>query len=504
MQVTLSFQSSGTIPGDGRPVRMVGASMTIGRSADNDLMLADPSKMVSKRHCVLQNMGGDVTVVDYSSNGTFLNYEAARLGPTPTPLKDGDILIVGSYELSVSITAAVGTGQIDGLALPPQMDRLADPLADVQTGSIARAPDQLHDPLGEEDHLSALLNSAPSRDSFESVSRASTADMGARAGELLPDDLDLDDLFGDAKTADVVTMRQDNPFAEDAFDPPRVQQDNMIPDDWDDLISPPDTPDTPAQQDPFQAPKSTQQPYVAPAVSPPQPTLQPDTTTTARQPLPDPIAMKVARAGTATGGSQADMAAMRAFLKGAGMDEMSIDPHEVPQTMQEIGQVFRVLVEGVRDALLARSSVKSEFRIETTMIASKGNNPLKFAITPEMALESLIKPKRGFQNPAEAAREGIEDVQAHEMAMVKGMEAALKGVLTQLAPQQLEGRIAATGAFGSMLKGRKARYWEAYEQLYADIAEQAEQNFNELFASEFARAYQAQLKLLKSDRHQGG
>jgi type VI secretion system protein len=55
-----------------------------------------------------------------------------------------------------------------------------------------------------------------------------------------------------------------------------------------------------------------------------------------------------------------------------------------------------------------------------------------------------------------------------------------------------------------MLKGRKARYWEAYEQLYADIAEQAEQNFNELFASEFARAYQAQLKLLKSDRHQGG
>ena len=41
MQVTLSFQSSGTIPGDGRPVRMVGASMTIGRSADNDLMLAD-------------------------------------------------------------------------------------------------------------------------------------------------------------------------------------------------------------------------------------------------------------------------------------------------------------------------------------------------------------------------------------------------------------------------------------------------------------------------------
>ena len=149
MQVTLSFQSSGTIPGDGRPVRMVGASMTIGRSADNDLMLADPSKMVSKRHCVLQNMGGDVTVVDYSSNGTFLNYEAARLGGTPTPLKDGDILIVGSYELSVSITAAVGTGQIDGLALPPQMD----PLADIQTGSIARAPDPLHDPLGEEDQL---------------------------------------------------------------------------------------------------------------------------------------------------------------------------------------------------------------------------------------------------------------------------------------------------------------------------------------------------------------
>jgi predicted component of type VI protein secretion system len=53
------------------------------------------------------------------------------------------------------------------------------------------------------------------------------------------------------------------------------------------------------------------------------------------------------------------------------------------------------------------------------------------------------------------------------------------------------------GGFGGLLKGRKARYWEVYEKMYAEISDRAENEFHEMFSREFARAYQAQLERLK-------
>ena len=81
--------------------------------------------------------------------------------------------------------------------------------------------------------------------------------------------------------------------------------------------------------------------------------------------------------------------------------------------------------------------------------------------------------------------------------MVTGMEAALKGLLYRLAPYTLEEKMQSGAGLGDMLKGKKARYWEAYENMYAEISDQAENEFFELFSREFARAYQEQLERLK-------
>ena len=78
------------------------------------------------------------------------------------------------------------------------------------------------------------------------------------------------------------------------------------------------------------------------------------------------------------------------------------------------------------------------------------------------------------------------------------MEAALKGVLRKLDPEQLAGKIETSNAFGSLWKGKKARYWEVYEKLYAEISDQAENDFHDLFSREFARAYKDQLEKLKT------
>ena len=81
--------------------------------------------------------------------------------------------------------------------------------------------------------------------------------------------------------------------------------------------------------------------------------------------------------------------------------------------------------------------------------------------------------------------------------MVTGMEAALTGILRRLDPAVLAARIEDTGGIGRLLKGRKALYWEAYERMYAEIADQATTDFHDIFSREFAEAYRAQLAKLR-------
>ena len=110
----------------------------------------------------------------------------------------------------------------------------------------------------------------------------------------------------------------------------------------------------------------------------------------------------------------------------------------------------------------------------------------------------MVRPTtKGYLPADDAAHQALDDIKAHEVAMMAAMEAALKGVLQQLSPEVLEGQITKSGGLSSLLQGKKARYWDVYEQMYAKISDQAETDFHDLFAREFSRAYQAQLDRLK-------
>jgi type VI secretion system FHA domain protein len=147
---------------------------------------------------------------------------------------------------------------------------------------------------------------------------------------------------------------------------------------------------------------------------------------------------------------------------------------------------------------MTRTSIKNEFKMNQTMIRASGNNPLKFSVSVNEAIKSLVKPPAaGYLGSEVAVEEALRDVKAHEIAMVTGMEVALKSVLMRLSPEQLELRMEKTGSVGSLLKGKKARYWEIYEKMYSEISDQAENEFQELFSKEFSNAYEAQLEKLK-------
>lgn len=468
-------------------MQMLGPSLTLGRGNENDVVLPDPDRTLSKRHCAIENHNGNIIVVDLSTNGTFLNYGKLPLGNVSTPLNDGDILSLGPYEIMVSIDT--GAPAERGPAAPLEEGPVSH-----GTASNAPSPADLLDAPGDGgDFLDDLLGGPSQPVGPAGVDRSESDSDG-----LLPP-LGDDPLLPpapDPYAGQGGSYSSHNPARQDAFASPKVTGSGggIIPDDWDDDFLKP----TGGASDPFAKPADSGG-AGAPAFIPDdfgtagdsgQSGTPPEPETAASDPGPVPERV--------TSNISGHDAAARAFLKSLGAEGVSLDDADLVANMSRLGHVLRIMIEGMREILMTRTSIKSEFRIEQTMIQSGGNNPLKFSISPEQAVEAMVRPSaKGYLDATEAASQALQDIKAHEIAMITGMEAALKGILKRLDPAVLEEKIQVSGGLGSVLKSKKARYWEIYESMYAEISDQAENDFHELFAREFAKAYQQQLDKLK-------
>ena len=193
--------------------------------------------------------------------------------------------------------------------------------------------------------------------------------------------------------------------------------------------------------------------------------------------------------------------AARALLQSAGMSEVKLGEAEALEVLQKMGKIYRRTVQGMMELLRARGTVKSEFHMERTMVGPIENNPLKIMPTVDEAMNAMLLRHDHTWIPADRAiNEGFADLRAHELAFMAGMQAALKHLLATFDPLQLEQELGKNSMWSNLLRGRKARYWDAFTALYGKIARKAEDDFQDLFRKEFARAYQAQLDKLRQQR----
>jgi type VI secretion system FHA domain protein len=188
---------------------VTGGEFAIGRGPENDWALPDPQRVLSKRHCLLAYRSGGWQIADVSTNGTFLNAEAAPIGRgQPRELRDGDRLRLGAYEIEVRI--------VESAALPPTATGTANPFA---LDPFASPPKASRGPLEED----PLLHGGLERDPF--------------AAGLVPPSINLppdyDPLVPDPPEAPFAgpTQRDHSPHLEDAFRPAAVRP--VLPEDWD-------------------------------------------------------------------------------------------------------------------------------------------------------------------------------------------------------------------------------------------------------------------------------
>lgn len=205
---------------------------------------------------------------------------------------------------------------------------------------------------------------------------------------------------------------------------------------------------------------------------------------------------KVLDAKSGDGGhvAQAAPELAQALLCGAGLPDLPLGALD-EETMLRLGALLRSFAQGFVDLLATRAAFKAELRAEMTIISSEGNNPLKFAPDAAEALAHLLtaRPTRGYMKPDDAVQDAVSDLLAHQSGILAGMQAVLQGVLQRLSPEEMNRRLAGRSMFDAMLPmNRKARLWELYEEMHADVSREAQGDIEALFGREFVSAYEAQ------------
>ncbi|WP_460951201.1 type VI secretion system-associated FHA domain protein TagH [Pseudomonas marginalis] len=422
-------------PGQCSEKSMNQGAMAIGRSSDNDWVLPDPERLVSSQHCVIQYKDGRYYLTDNSTNGVELVNAGIRMRRgNSEPLQDGELIRIGDYEIQARIDFNVQA--VDSQAFAGESPNSFEALM----GAVVNKPTPVPTPaIAPQFQGASSMDTLP--DLFDFLSPT------AVPPPTVPDHV----------PSEQHDFRPPAPVVVPAAEPPAVSG-SVIPEDWD-LFG-----DTPAP--------------VASAAPPPPPPpiIQPP-------PVVEPV-LPVADS------QQPDL--LQAFLRGAGLDQLRLDKAQAEAQMESIGRSYRLMVEGLIDVLRARASLKGEFRMQQTMIQPAENNPLKFAPNADEALLLLLRHgNQAFMAPDLAVRDSFNDLRAHQLAVMAGVEAAIKHLLSRFEPAQLEERMGKPGGLSSIFNGsRQAQYWQQFTELYSNISREAQEDFQDLFGREFSRAYE--------------
>jgi type VI secretion system protein ImpI/type VI secretion system protein len=239
-----------------------GGDYRIGRGPDNDWVLPDPTRVLSKHHCVIEFRGGFWQVRDLSTNGTFLNAAAEPIGKDQVrPLSDGDRLRLGPFEIEARIAPEVAQG---AFVPPPAQPYVPPPMPGYGLGGSAAPPaggypgagssgwvpppDPLRDPMAPPPP-GADIFSAP----LPGLGPATPPPGSPGApGPILPADFD--------PLAEPLPMPDHAPATSDAFLVPKpAAAPDILPEDWN--LTPARAPDPFAGlPDPFAEPRRRPRP----------------------------------------------------------------------------------------------------------------------------------------------------------------------------------------------------------------------------------------------------
>lgn len=185
-----------------------------------------------------------------------------------------------------------------------------------------------------------------------------------------------------------------------------------------------------------------------------------------------------------------------AFLRGAGLPGAAMGQDVTPEFMELLGQLLSASIQGTIELMAHRAQVKQEVKTDLTVVVLRENNPLKFFPDSQTVMTQMLRKKMpGFMAPREAIVDAFHDLRGHQLAVVAGMRANIRGsvdaVLAQLRPEVFAERLPSSGLMDSLVPSKRpAAMWAMYEQQYYSVADAPAEEFKNVFGSAFQAAYE--------------
>lgn len=205
--------------------------------------------------------------------------------------------------------------------------------------------------------------------------------------------------------------------------------------------------------------------------------------------------VKDAEAAPVTGGDAATVDRLvAAMLDAAAVADGSVE--RSPELLQKAGSLLKRLVAGLLVMVEARARAKAQMGAEMTGLQLEGNNPIKFARSPEQALAQLLMPpQEGFMDADKAVEDAYLDLQSHQVATLRAIPGALRSTLDRFSPGSIRRRAENIGLLARILPGaRDAALWRNYEREFVAVKKESDEAFMEVFSKEFRKAYERQLR----------
>ena len=181
-----------------------------------------------------------------------------------------------------------------------------------------------------------------------------------------------------------------------------------------------------------------------------------------------------------------------AFFEGLGLDAGKLPTDDPLAEMEAMGKRFRALADGLTHLLRTRAAEKQKVRLAQTIVGSSNVNPLKFAVSAEEAVSSLVVERgAGYLSPDDSIDEAFRDLIDHQMRTWAALQAALRRMIDKFDPDAIERELEDTGLLETLIAGgRSAKLWQLYQERYEEIARAAEERFLGEIGADFRDAYE--------------
>lgn len=486
----------------------------IGRSRECDWVIND--QYISRTHAQIRCVGGAFYIEGLGRNPLAINDPSQTIANNePQLLRSGDRFFLDEYEIKV--TMSTGGAMAQPSQAPPQNRSLVeDPFSEAGTARIPPAgqeswgiADANVDEAAGLDPLAALGGGTPARKEAAlapiNIHQASVLEDSYQLpqpvqppvnGNVIPDSWDRS---GFTQMGQQPQLKKPTPAAKSNTAATRgvpKAGESSIPDTWDksrltqmDALPPRDA--TQKMNPAGAAPTGV--PSVGAPPRQPAHTLRrpPDAVGAAA----DTVAQAVQAPANAAPAPARSSLELEELLRAAGLTSEQMSP----ELARELGQVLRIVVQGLMEVLQSRAEIKSQLRMSMTRMQPTENNPLKFSPNVEAALHTLlVERNRGYLPAVRAFQEALVDIRNHQIAVLQGIRSAFDAMLENFDPEKLNEEFERQNRRGGLLNIlAKNQFREYYAEQFQSMTKDPDESFRRLFGEYFAQAYEDQMDRLK-------